>query len=205
MCDRVICIRQFFSEHNDSANHQDVEDQIGRNDVFEQLRVDISKSDRAGFRICHYRARQGEKCSPHSLRGKRDRRRMMFICLRCAAKKQRVTRHRIIHTGAGQNKTVVTTESGNHDRDGHRNRARSAKHGPHRGDRDAILRCVLNFGKRERREVSDVSQDVERNDDRATDEQRSRQIFSRIADLASGKGDVIPGRLREKRPRHRFT
>ena len=139
------------------------------------------------------------------MRGKRDGRRMMFVCLRCAAKKQCVARHRIIDTGAGENKTVVATESGNHDRDGHCNCARSAKHGTHRGDRDAILRRVLNFGKRERRQVSDVSQDVERHDDRATDEQRPRQIFSRIADLTAGKSDVIPGRLREKRPSHRST
>ena len=122
-------------------------------------------------------------------------------------RREKTARHAPSHNthGRRQNKTVVTTESGNHDRDGHRNRARSAKHGAHRGDRDAILRRVLNFGKRERRQVSDVSQDVERHDDRATDEQRPRQIFSRIADLAAGKGDVVPGRLREKRPRHRST
>ena len=95
-------------------------------------------------------------------------------------KNKSVARHRVIHTRAGKDKTVVATESGNHDRDGHGKRARASKNGAHRRDGDAILRCVLDFGKRERREVSDVSQDVEDNDDR-----RNRR--------ATTRGRLLPG------------
>ena len=76
--------RHFLSQDDDSANHQHVEDQIDRNDVLEQLRVNIAVGDRTSRRILNNGARQGEKRGPNSLRRKRNRGSVMFVRRGCA-------------------------------------------------------------------------------------------------------------------------
>ena len=92
-----------------------------------------------------------------------------------AAEEQAVARHRVIDPRAGEDEPVVATESGNHDRGRHGQRARLAKNGIHRGDRHAILRRVLDSVERQGRDVGEVREDVEDDDQPAAGQERARR------------------------------
>jgi hypothetical protein len=67
------------------------------------------------------------------------------------------------------------------------------------------LRRVLDPVERKRRDVGEVGEDIENDDQSAPGQQRTREISARIADLASDKGDVRPGCLGEEGAYHCFA
>ncbi len=64
---------------------------------------------------------------------------------------------------------------------------------------------MLNIGEAERHDVGNVRQKVENDDREGAQDHRAGQHSLGLLDLAAGEGDVVPGRLREERPDHRFS
>src|SRR6266404_7380783 len=56
---RPFGLRFFTAQYYHRRNEQKVKEQIGRDNVFEQLCVNISVNDRSSSRICRHRSRQG--------------------------------------------------------------------------------------------------------------------------------------------------
>ena len=75
---------------------------------------------------------------------------------------QPVLGHRIIDPGAGQNQSVVAAKRRDHDGHSHERRARSAEHHRHHRRGYAVVRRVLDFFQRQDAEVSNVRQQIER-------------------------------------------
>ena len=101
---------RFFPQNNDRRDEQQIEKQIGGNDVFEQLRINISVADPAGDWIRGRRARECQERSPNSLRDKRRCGHVLRIRRSDAAEKQTITRHRVIDARARQDETIVAAE-----------------------------------------------------------------------------------------------
>ena len=118
------------------------------------------------------------------------------------SEKQPIARHRKIDSGAGENQSVVATESRDHDRSRHAHRARISKNGGHRRHRDAILRSVLDFGKWQQSEISNVRQQIKNYHASAAEEQCAHQISRGIAHFASDERNIRPGGLRKERADH---
>ena len=106
---------------------------------------------------------------------------------------QTIARHRVVNTRARQNQSIVTTKRRDHDRDRHDDRAAWSKHSLHHRGRDTILRRVLNSRKRQRHDVSEVREQIERHDQAAAEQQRARQILPGIAHFAGRERHVVPG------------
>ena len=61
---------------------------------------------------------------------------------------------------------------------------------------------VLDRVERQHHQVDEVGSEVEKRDDADAERERERQVALRVADLAGGEGDVVPGVGREQRADH---
>src|ERR1043166_3377130 len=64
---------------------------------------------------------------------------------------------------------------------------------------------MLNCGKRQDGEISQIGQQIENDDNPAAEKQGAHKIFSRLAHLATNEGDIGPGGLGKERTDHRFA
>src|SRR4029450_2104747 len=62
---------------------------------------------------------------------------------------------------------------------------------------------MLDSRKRQHRQISNISQQIEYDDNRASSDKRAHEIFSRIAYFAADKCHVCPRGLGEERTDHR--
>src|SRR4029077_13433523 len=180
-------------------------EQIRRDDVFEQLIVNVSVSDLLSRGVDCHRARQSQESRPNSLRHQRCCWNMKAVGGPDFFEEQTVARHRIVNARSGKNKAVVATERGNHDRSRHAHRTGTTENGIHHGHSDPILRRVLDFRKWQYSHISKIGQQIENDDDAATYDQRAHKILSRVAYFTADKREICPGGLREERAHHRFS
>src|SRR4030095_8371609 len=108
---RACGSRRFFPQKNDRRDEQQIEKQIGGNDVLEQLRINISVADPAGDWIRGRRAWECQESSPDSLRYGCRCGHVLCIRRSDAAEKQAITRHCVIDARARQDETIVAAES----------------------------------------------------------------------------------------------
>src|SRR5690349_8465245 len=85
-----------------------------------------------------------------------------------------VTRHRPVCACACQNKSVVTAEGRDHYGYGHDERAEARKDYVRSGGCDAVARRCLNLFERQRRQVCDVREKIERDDEPRAERERER-------------------------------
>ena len=124
---------------------------------------------------------------------------VFLVQLAHAPEEQTVARHRIVSARAGQNQPVVAAEGRDHDRDRHDGRARAGKNYVRRLRRDAIARRILNRFERQRRQISNVREQIKADDENRAERQRERNVAPRIFHFAGGESDVVPGVGGEKR------
>src|SRR5437762_9682910 len=87
----------------------------------------------------------------------------------------------LILAGSRENQSVVATKSGNHDCPGHAHRSWPTEDGVHHCYGYAVMWRVLDFRKRQHRQISNVSQQIKYDHNGAPSDKRAYEIFSRIA------------------------
>src|SRR6476469_6825969 len=130
---------------------------------------------------------------------------MKSICGCNFLEEQAITRHGIVNPRSRENQSIVTTESGNHDRCGHAHRSWPTEDGVHHCYGYAVVWRVLDFRKRQHRQISKVSQQIKYDHNGAPSYKRAHEIFSRIAYFAADKCHIGPCRLRKEWTDHRSS
>ena len=120
-------------------------------------------------------------------------------------KNNAIARHRVVRARAREDQPVVAPERRHHDGGRHERRAQSRQDRVQRRGGDAIGRGLLNGFERQRHQVRQVGEQVQRDDDDGAERERQRNVPSRVLDLAGGERDVVPGVRREERARLRYA
>jgi len=149
--------------------------------------------------VRRYGSRQSEKRRPDSLRDQRRSRDIELIRGGNFFEEQAILRHRKIDPGSGENQSIVATKRRNHDRRCHAQRARISECGLHRRNRDAILRRMLDFWKRQERQIRNVREHIQNHNGAGANQKRTDKISRRITHFAAKKRDVRPGGLGKDR------
>ncbi len=159
------------------------------------MAIDVAVLELSGFRAGGHCSRQRQQRSPDTLGNQRKDGNVTRVKRGDALEKKTVTRHRVVDARARQNQSIVASEGGDHDRNGHQDHAGLAQRRFHRFSSHSIRR-FLQSGKgaeRQRHHVSNIGEQIESDHRATTNQQRARQVASGVADLAAGESDVVPG------------
>src|SRR5205814_5154978 len=105
--------------HEDPENRKNVEDERGGDDVVEQIAIQVSVTGNCSGGVPLDRARQNEQAGPDSLHNETPAWYMIPVQPTNRAKEKSVACHCVIGACASENKSVVTTKRGDHNRDRH--------------------------------------------------------------------------------------
>src|ERR1035438_4908517 len=191
----------FAAEDEQAKDGQYVKDQHGKDDVVEQVAVEVAVLFTAGEavehgctrRIAQPGARQHEQTSPDALQGQPEARHVAVVELAGGPEEQAVASHRIIDARTRQDQPVVAAEGGDHDRDGHDDSTSTAEDRFNGSGGHAVIRGILDLVERQQAEIGDMGQQVEDRDEAGARREREGDIAARILYLAGGESDVVPG------------
>ena len=200
---RPLRLGRLAAEHEHGADHQRVEGQVGRDDVFEQLIIEVPVLDAPRGGVGAGRDRQGQQRGPEPLGRECHRGDVPAVGGPDLREEEPVACHGIVDAGPGQDDPVDAAERRDQDRHGHHGRPGRAQDLLHDGGGHPVLPGALNLGERQRDHVGDVRQQVQADDAPAADQERPGEVAARVAGLARGERHVVPGRLREQGPDHR--
>src|SRR5207248_1452861 len=165
----------------------------GRNNVVEQVAVEISVTGDVAGGVCLYGSRQDENAGPNPLDDETPRWDVILVQLSHAPEEETVARHGVVGARAGENEPVIAAERRNHDRNGHDGRASARKDYVGRLRRDPVARRILNRSERKRRHVSNVGEQIKSDNQKGAERERERNIAPWIFHFSGGEGDVVPG------------